>query len=95
MPREPPGTPAGLAKVLFFSVLEPMRIGGTEPSPAQQPWPWLVCLSGYVYTDDYKFPLLLAVCILFLVPPSQHLSPDPTPPKEKKASFGGTIIFFN
>lgn len=49
-----------------------------------------VCLSGYVYIDEYTFFLVLAVGILLLVPP---LSTSPKKKKKKKpTSFGGTII---
>lgn len=80
---ESPVAPYGTCKGFIFSVLEPIGVGGTEPSSAQ-PSPAAValacvCLSGYVYTDEeYKFPLLLAFCILFVAPP------PPLPPLQKR-----------
>lgn len=91
MPRQSPPSRDplwDLQRFYFFPVLEPMRIRGTEPSPAQQPWPWLlVCLSGYVYTDEYKFPFTFGCLHFIFGSPSQHLPTPPKRKKKKKATF--------
>lgn len=85
-----PSSPCETRKGFIFSALAPMRLRGTEPSPAAMALA-CVCLSGYVYTDGYKFPLLLAFCILFFA----LLSPPlPLLPKRKQLLLHSVVRLF-
>lgn len=90
-PRSPQGD---LQRFYFFGLRSrENRRDPAQPSPAAVALA-CICLSGCVYTDEYKFPLLWAFCILFLVPPLTTSSPLGKK-KTATSSFSGTIIFFN
>ena len=74
--------------------LESAGIRGTDPSAAALALD-CVCLSEYVYTDEYKkffFFGLICFFFFFFFPP---FSPKKKKKKKTTSSFSGTIIFFN
>lgn len=84
--RSPQGD---LQRFYFFGLrTRENRRDPAQPSPAAVALA-CICLSGCVYTDEYKFPLLWAFCILFLVPPSHHLLP---PRKKRKQLLLHSVV---